>query len=137
MQLGRVKKPFAFLASTMAALFFSEAVISAQGFAHPIAGEFPPELRQNIKYVIIIYPENRSFDSLFGRVPGANGLKQAAPENAVQVQPNGTPFATLPQPNTTVLAGSRQGPTLAFRRQSPIYRTISLRMFRLLIGTGT
>ena len=98
----------------MTALFFAEAVFSVPGLANPVAGEFPQELRQKIKYVIIIYPENRSFDSLFGRFPGANGLKQAAAKNAVQVQPNGTPFATLPQPNTNGINGITTGPDPRF-----------------------
>ena len=114
MKLGRLKKPSAFLASTMTALFFAEAVFSVPGLANPVAGEFPEELRQKIKYVIILYPENRSFDSLFGRFPGANGLKQAAAKNAVQVQPNGTPFATLPQPNTNGINGITTGPDPRF-----------------------
>jgi phospholipase C len=31
-------------------------------------------IKQNIKYVFVIYQENRSFDSYFGTYPGANGL---------------------------------------------------------------
>jgi len=31
-------------------------------------------VQQNIKYVFVIYQENRSFDSYFGTFPGANGL---------------------------------------------------------------
>lgn len=31
-------------------------------------------LRQHIKYVFVLYQENRSFDSYFGTFPGANGL---------------------------------------------------------------
>jgi phospholipase C len=31
-------------------------------------------IQQNIKYVFVIYQENRSFDSYFGTFPGANGL---------------------------------------------------------------
>jgi acid phosphatase len=114
MKLGRLKKPSAFLASTMTALFFAEAVFSVPGIANPVAGEFPQELRQKIKYVIIIYPENRSFDSLFGHIRGVNGLKKAAKKNYVQTQPNGTPFATLPQPNTNGIPGITTGPDPRF-----------------------
>jgi phospholipase C len=32
------------------------------------------QLRQKVKYVFVIYQENRSFDSLFGTFPGADGL---------------------------------------------------------------
>lgn len=59
MKLGRLKKPSAFLASTMTALFFAETVFSVPGVASSAVGEFPSGLRQKIKYVIIIYPENR------------------------------------------------------------------------------
>ena len=114
MKLGRLKKPSAFLASTMTALFFAETVFSVPGVASSAVGEFPSGLRQKIKYVIIIYPENRSFDSLFGHFPGVNGLKEAAKKNYVQTQPNGAPFATLPQPNTNGIPGISTGPDSRF-----------------------
>ena len=75
---------------------------------------FPEELRQKVKYVIIIYPENRSFDSLYGSFPGANGLKNASVENETQVTPTGTPLATLPQPNTNGIPGISNGPDPRF-----------------------
>ena len=31
-------------------------------------------IQQKIKYVFVLYQENRSFDSYFGTFPGANGL---------------------------------------------------------------
>jgi acid phosphatase len=31
-------------------------------------------LQQNVKTIVVIYAENRSFDNLFGKFPGANGL---------------------------------------------------------------
>ncbi len=44
-------------------------------------------LRQKIKYVFVLFQENRSFDQYFGTYPGANGL----------FYPNGTPtFAKQP-----------------------------------------
>src|ERR1700756_1660013 len=50
-----------------------------------------------INHVVVIYQENRSFDSLYGNFPGANGLAQAG--GAVkQVDKNGQPYATLPAP---------------------------------------
>jgi phospholipase C len=45
-------------------------------------------IQQNIKYVFVIYQENRSFDSYFGTFPGANGLySQAASATPGFVQP--------------------------------------------------
>ena len=34
-------------------------------------------LRQKVKYVFVIFPENRSFDHYFGTFPGADGLFKA------------------------------------------------------------
>ena len=60
---------------------------------------FPPTLTNQITHVIIIYPENRSFDSLYGKFPGANGLANAT--NYVQYERSGgNPLANLIQPNT-------------------------------------
>ncbi|CAG7856476.1 phospholipase C [biofilm metagenome] len=50
----------------------------------------------DIQHIIIIYAENRSFDNLYGLFPGANGIKQATPEQYIQVDHDGTPFKELP-----------------------------------------
>ena len=76
------------LASTVTALLLAETVFPLTGFADG----FPTELRNKVKYVIIIYPENRSFDSLYGSVPLANGLQEAVKKNEVQRQPTGKAF---------------------------------------------
>ncbi len=50
-----------------------------------------------INHIVVIYLENHSFDNLYGKFPGANGLdnaKNAAP----QVDKTGAAYATLPQP---------------------------------------
>ena len=31
-------------------------------------------LRDNVKTIVVVYAENRSFDNLFGKFPGANGI---------------------------------------------------------------
>lgn len=49
-----------------------------------------------IEHIVVIYAENRSFDHLYGLFPGANGIAQATPEQAVQRDHDGKPFATLP-----------------------------------------
>jgi len=49
-----------------------------------------------IKHIIVIYEENRSFDTLYGNFPGANGLANAAATTKTQVKMDGTPFANLP-----------------------------------------
>jgi phospholipase C len=50
-----------------------------------------------INHIIIIYQENRSFDNLFGKFPGANGLDQPGAQ-VPQVDKNGVIYQTLPQP---------------------------------------
>ncbi len=37
-------------------------------------GDMIEQLRKKVKYVFVIYQENRSFDSYFGTFPGAEGL---------------------------------------------------------------
>ena len=56
---------------------------------------------QKINHVVVIYQENWSFDSLYPNFPGANGINQAG-ATIQQVDKDGQPYATLPQPmNTT------------------------------------
>jgi phospholipase C len=54
-----------------------------------------PEGLKKIDHILVVYLENRSFDSLYGLFPGANGLAQAGGA-AVQVDKDGKPYATLP-----------------------------------------
>jgi phospholipase C len=54
------------------------------------------EASQKIKYLIIVYQENWSFDALYGKFPGANGLSAAKPENTTQVDRKGIPYPSLP-----------------------------------------
>ncbi len=55
---------------------------------------------QKLNHVVVIYQENWSFDSLYGKFPGANGIDNAAATTA-QVDKNGEPYARLPQPLNT------------------------------------
>jgi phospholipase C len=79
---------------------------------------FPSSLSNEIKYVIIIYPENRSFDSLYGKFPGANGLS-----NAVYVaqysRSNNTVLASLPQPTLTGMSLLSSGVDTRFPSSLP------------------
>src|ERR671939_480472 len=50
-----------------------------------------------INHIIVIYQENRSFDNLFGKFPGANGLEQPGAQ-VPQVDKHGVVYQTLPQP---------------------------------------
>jgi len=50
-----------------------------------------------IQNIVVIYQENWSFDGLYGKFPGANGLAQAGYAYA-QVDREGKPYTRLPQP---------------------------------------
>ena len=50
-----------------------------------------------ISHIIVIYQENWSFDGLYGSFPGANGIANAGAA-VRQVDKNGVPYGTLPQP---------------------------------------
>src|SRR4051794_1849633 len=53
-----------------------------------------------INHFIVIYQENWGFDSLYGRFPGANGIANAG-DTIKQVDKDGKPYSTLPQPIDT------------------------------------
>lgn len=55
---------------------------------------------EKIGHVVVIYQENWSFDSLYGKFPGANGLERMG-DAAKQVDKAGTPYLALPQPIDT------------------------------------
>ena len=50
-----------------------------------------------IKHIILIYQENWSFDGLYGKFPGADGLDNAG-DAVKQVDLKGNPLKSLPQP---------------------------------------
>jgi phospholipase C len=70
-----------------------------------------------INHIIVIYQENRSFDSLYGKFPGANGFANAGAA-VRQVDKNRQPYATLPQPIDTTK--SPVGPDPRFPATLPV-----------------
>ena len=54
------------------------AVVIATLLLAAAASPSPPSLqsliREHVRYVFVIYQENRSFDHYFGTFPGANGI---------------------------------------------------------------
>ena len=55
-----------------------------------------PSALASVDHVIVIYQENWSFDSLFGKFPGANGIDGASATSLTQTDKDGRPYATLP-----------------------------------------
>ena len=50
----------------------------------------------HIQHIVVIYAENRSFDNLYGRFPGAEGLATLQPAHYQQRDRNGALFDILP-----------------------------------------
>jgi acid phosphatase len=55
-----------------------------------------PSAIDNIETVVLIYAENRSFDNLYGRFPGTNGIANITPANSVQRDRDGSVLKELP-----------------------------------------
>ena len=79
----RDRAPAAVIAALLAAL-----LIGLLGAAE--ARATPAEGIHNIKHVVMIMQENRSFDSYFGTYPGADGIPMAG----------GKPSVCVPDPKT-------------------------------------
>src|SRR5512138_3136807 len=50
---------------------------------------------QRVQNVVVIFAENHSFDNLYGLFPGAEGVANATPEEATQLDHDGTPLREL------------------------------------------
>ena len=65
---------------------------------HPRHGQLDALLKANIKNVVVIYLENRSFNNLYGNFPGvAQPLSAVRPEQALQRDRDGQPLSGLPK----------------------------------------
>jgi acid phosphatase len=51
----------------------------------------------SVKRIVVIYEENHSFDNLYGRWEGVNGLRKADAAHTRQVGQNGAPYTCLKQ----------------------------------------
>ncbi len=78
-----------FSRAVAAALALVSSAALAQDAPKPVPG------LEKIGHIIVVYLENRSFDSLYGLFPGANGIKEAGAA-AVQVDKNGVAYEKLP-----------------------------------------
>lgn len=76
-----------FLVGSAAILAFSFGDAQGSNTTHEL---------QEIKHIIVIYAENRSFDNLYGLFPGANGISKATPAQFTQIDHDGKPFQSLP-----------------------------------------
>src|SRR5206468_432098 len=95
--------PFALASSPHRALAvrFAVPLLCAISITLPCAGVVAqPAGLDAIQHVIVIYQENWSFDGLYGKFPGADGIANAG-DRVKQVKKDGTPYLTLPQPLDT------------------------------------
>ena len=63
------------LRNSLIKFFFLGAALAltSEGDAETLQGRRPLQRLEDVKHIIVIYQENWSFDSLYGRFPGANG----------------------------------------------------------------
>src|SRR5262249_23970803 len=61
-----------------------------------LAGEVRSAGIEDISTIVVIYAENRSFDSLYGSFPGANGLSQVTPAAYTRLDRDGSILRELP-----------------------------------------
>jgi phospholipase C len=72
-------------------LFFVALIVPGA----PVRAQTPPTGIEKINHVVIIFMENWTFDGLYSKFPGANGLQDPS-SHIVQVDRDGKPYETLP-----------------------------------------
>jgi len=80
------------LLKTAAMLLLAASALSAT----PAAAQQSANGLDKIENIVIIFPENRSFDNLYGQFPGANGLKGLKANQYLQTDRDGGTFVFLP-----------------------------------------
>ncbi len=93
------------------ALLFALVAVVGLPLAAPVpaAAATGADVLSRVQHIVVIYQENWSFDSLYGKLPGANGLASDA-GHVTQVDKSGQPYATLPQPINTNLKPAAADP---------------------------
>ena len=78
------------------------------------AAKSGPNNLDKVDHIVVIYEENHSFDNLYGRWEGVNGLASADAAHTTQVSQTGTPYTCLEQ-NDLNLALFASGCTTGFQ----------------------
>ncbi len=87
-----------------ALLMFAMAFVGSCAFSAEPEKTSPEKLqafRDKVKHIVVIYQENWSFDGLYGKFPGANGIANASKESVAQTDRRGKKYDVLPQPMDT------------------------------------
>jgi acid phosphatase len=84
------------------------------------------DLQKKVKHIIVIYQENWSFDGLYGKFPGANGIANAGAA-INQAAPDGTRYDRLPQPNVegTPATPTDCDPTPTPDKRFPVWKPVA------------
>ncbi len=77
-------------------IFRITTLIAALTLLFPATGSTEPAGLERLEHIVVIYLENRSFDSLFGLFPGANGIADIN-NTLPQVDQYGRIYKSLPQ----------------------------------------
>jgi acid phosphatase len=104
------RRPFV-LCAVVALALAAPAVAAAHGSGHGNGhGDHHGKGLRGIQRIVVIYEENHSFDNLYGKWEGVNGLRNADRAHTTQVNQAGAPYtcllqddvnlATPPQPAT-------------------------------------
>jgi phospholipase C len=101
----------------LVSLFACAAATSILGFATScddtvIPNNVPTATGLNkLNQFVVIYLENHSFDNLYGKYAGAEGIASAT-DTVLQIDTNGNPYQALPQPfNTSTMMPDPDFPT--------------------------
>lgn len=90
-----------FILPTVLATIF---MLSGCGGSSASSHDTTTQLKANIDTIVVIYAENRAFDTLYGKFPGADGIDNALanPELYIQLDRDGSVLPSLPKVwNTT------------------------------------
>lgn len=90
----------ALVAAALVAGILPSAAISADAswnLANDETDDYRPAGIDKIETIVVIFPENRSFDHLWGRFPGVDGLANLKLEQYLQLDRDGKPLPVLPK----------------------------------------
>lgn len=94
----KITRKFFFGTPIAVAISFLDYSCVAHATTSVEAGTLTEQLKNNIDTIVVIYSENRSFDNLYGKFPGADGIENALkdPNLYLQVDRNGSVLPELP-----------------------------------------
>jgi len=96
-------------ASMLAVVALITLAVSAGGAEKPHSRGPHTRALDGVKHIVVIYEENHSFDNLYGRWEGVNGLASADRAHATQVTQTGRRYACLLQSDVNLATPPQDG----------------------------